>query len=103
MPLAVTIREAAQDNGERCAFFDTAFWWDPAALMKDPRFRVLDRACYYGVASFMTKEMKELQNRFRPAAEHLQKRESDRLDLNLDEDGDRWWVVTVYEWESGLD
>jgi hypothetical protein len=57
--------------------------------MKDPRFRVTDPIYFYSVAFLDLEEM----------------RESDRLDNELGnrENGGHWWVVSVYEWESGLD
>jgi hypothetical protein len=75
--------------------------------MKDPRFRVTDPIYFYSVAFLDLEEMRELQGRFRSRAEGLDhwKRESDRLDNELGnrENGGHWWVVSVYEWESGLD
>ena len=102
MPIVVTLRESAAHNGERCAFFDRVWWWPVVDLMGDSRFRVLDRASYYGVACLSTEEIRELQDRFR-SNHGPHKRESDRLDCSLVEGGARWWVISVYEWESGYD
>lgn len=48
-----------------------------------------------------------LQHRFRTRAKGLDhwQRDSDPLDSLLagPRNRGRWWVVTVYEWESGLD
>ena len=99
--MVITLRESAAENGQRCAYFDRTFWWRAADLFDDSRFRVFDRACFHGVACLSTREMVELQDRFRPDGGPHQ-RESDRLDRALAEGGARWWVVSVYEWESGF-
>jgi hypothetical protein len=107
MPIWVNIRAAPQQDGESCSFFNPAVWWWGWDLMRDPRFRVIDPFYFHSVACLGLKEMRELQERFRPRAEGLDhwKRDSDRLDEELanPENSGRWWVVSVYEWESGLD
>jgi hypothetical protein len=107
MPINVTIRAAPLKDGDSCPVFNPAVWWRGWDLMEDPRFRVTDPTYFYSVACLRVDEMRELQERFRPRAEGLDhwKRDSDRLDRELQgaENYGRWWVVSVYEWESGLD
>ena len=103
----MTIRAAPKEDGDSCIVISSAVWWWGWDLMEDPRFRVIDPVYFYSVACLSVKEMCELQERFRPRAEGLDhwKRDSDRLDRELQgaENYGRWWVVSVYEWESGLD
>jgi|SRR5581483_19026 len=107
MPIRVTIRAAAMEDREPCAVFCPAIWWPGWDLMKDPRFRVIDPAYFYSVACLSVKEMRELQDRYRPRAEGLEhwKRDCDRLDRELEgaDNYHRWWLVAVYEWESGVE
>ncbi|HWB83711.1 MAG TPA: hypothetical protein VG675_06200 [Bryobacteraceae bacterium] len=88
-------------------FFDRANWWDPWSLYKDPRFRVLDPIYYEAVACLNASEMHELQNRFRARATAGSDwlAESQRLDSLLAgaKHFERWWMVEVFEWESGID
>lgn len=107
MPIAVTIRAVPMKDGDSCPVFNPAIWWQGWDLMKDPRFRVIDPACYYSVGCLDVEDMRELQERYRPPAAGLDhwQRDSDRLDNELRGAAryGRWWVVTVYEWESGVD
>lgn len=107
MPIWVAIRAAPKEDGDSCVVFNPAVWWRGSDLMEDPRFRITDPAYFYSIACLDLKEMRDLQNRFRPRAEGLDhwKRDSDRLDKELGdpENTGRWWLVSVYEWESGLD
>ena len=107
MPLWVGIREVPTTDGDRCSVFNPAVWWKAEDLMKDPRFRVTDSSFWYSIGCLSTDELRTLQKQFRRVAsitEHWT-RDSDRLDVLLadpDKSG-RWWVVTVYEWESGVE
>jgi hypothetical protein len=94
---------ASQQNGERCAYFDDAKWWDALVLRDDPRFRIMDYPTCYGVGCLSTEDMRKIQDRFRPVPGDYWKRESDRLHGKLSEAANRWWVVVMYEWESGID
>lgn len=51
--------------------------------------------------------MREFQDRFRSRAKGIDhwERDSDQPDNLLadPENEGRWWVVTVYEWESGVE
>jgi hypothetical protein len=102
MPMWVNIRAAPQKDGEPCPFFNPAVWWRGLNLMGDPRFRVIEPD--YFVACLSVKEMRELQERFRPRASGVDHwdRDVERLDKELRKDG-RWWVVSIYEWDSGYD
>ena len=75
--------------------------------MRDPRFRILDPAYWHSIACLDQTDMRQLQNHFRPRAEGIAhwRRDSDRLDSLLadPQNGGRWWVVSVYEWESGIE
>ncbi len=106
MPIEVSLRAVPKGDGDPCPAFNTAVWWRGGDLMKDPRFRVTDPVYFYS-ACLSVDEMRELQEGFRPRAEGLDhwKRDSDRLDRELQsaENYGRWWVVSIYEWESGLD
>lgn len=105
--MRVTIRGAPREDGDTCPVFQPASWWDPYDLMKDSRFRITDRGYHYSVACLNREEMSELQEKFRPRAEGIDhwKRDSDLLDANLTghANNDRWWLVTLYEWDSGVD
>ena len=107
MPIWVSVRAAPKEDGDACPVFNPAVWWKAKDLMEDPRFRVTDRIYWYSIACLDQKDMRELQERFRPRAQSIDhwRRDSDRLDALLAdrENSGRWWVVTVYEWESGLD
>jgi len=104
--IRVTIRGAPREDGDPCPVFQPA-WWHPYDLVKDSRFRVVDPVYYYSVASLNRQEMRELQERFRPHTERVDhwKRDSDQLDRNLTDhaNNERWWLVSVYEWESGVE
>jgi hypothetical protein len=85
-----------------CVFAEVRLYF-----MKDPRFRIIDPAYFYAVACLSVDEMRELQSQYRPRAEGLDhwKDGSDRLDSELQggENSGRWWLVSVYEWESGVE
>ncbi len=107
MPLWVAIRAAPLKAGDSCPVFNPAVWWKAEDLLNDARFRVVDRLYYHSVACLYHQEMRDLQRKFQRYAavtDHWQ-RESDRLDRLLDnpEMSGRCWVITIYEWESGLD
>ena len=107
MPIWVSIRAAPKEERDPCPVFVPAVWWQGCDLMKDPRFRIINRACFFSVACLSVEEMCDLQERFRLRAKGLDhwERDSNRLDRELakQENNGRWWVVSVYEWESGLD
>ena len=107
MPIRVTIRAVPKEDGETCSVFNPAIWWPGWDLMKDVRFRVVDPVYFYSVACLSVDEMRELQDQYRPRAEGLDhwKIGSDRLDSELRraENRGRWWLVSVYEWESGVE
>ncbi len=106
MAFDVMLRGAPQKDGEACPVFFSVSWWDYDALMKDSRFRVTDPELYQAVACLRPEEIRELQDRYRSQAwTELLRRESDRLDDCVADrpDNFRWWVVSVFEWESGLD
>jgi hypothetical protein len=106
MPIGVGIRSTPQEDGDHCAFFNNAVWWNSRDLMEDPRFRQMNPSCWFSVACLNTEEMRELQDRYRYTGnlEHF-KQDSDRLDSLLADINNvgPWWVVEVYEWETGLD
>ena len=107
MGIEVVIRAAPKEDGDPCLVFDPVYWWRGRDLMGDSRFRVIDPAYFYSIACLSGKEMIELQERFRPRAEGLDhwKLDSDRLDSELGNprNNGRWWVVSVFEWDRGLD
>ena len=107
MPIWVSLHGAPKEDGDSCPVFNPAVWWPGWELIKDARFRVTDSAYFYSVACLSVDEMGELQDRYRHRAEGLDhwKRDSDRLDRELAgaENYGRYWVVSVYEWESGVD
>lgn len=107
MPLWVSIRGAPIIDRDECPVFNPAVWWKAEDLLGDGRFRVLDPIFHHSVASLTREEMRDLQERFRPLAEGVAhwKRDSDRLDSSLRdrETSGRFWVVSVYEWQSEFD
>lgn len=107
MPLWVGIRGAPVNDGDACPVFNPAVWWKASILTEDVRFRVVNAQYFYSVACLGREDICTLQERFRPYAELVEnwKLESDRLNACLadDQHSGRWWVVTIYEWESGVD
>jgi len=103
MPIEITIWKTPKKDGETCAIFNP-FWWRNGDLMRDPRFRVIDPDYFYSIGCLSVKEMRELQDLYRPRTTGLDHWEtpSDRLDKELQgaENEGRWWVVSVYEWEN---
>jgi hypothetical protein len=108
MPLWVSIRGAPMTEGDSCPVFNPAVWWRAESLIDDIRFRLIDGVCHYSIACLSRDEMRDLQERFRFPYSEITKHwmfESDRLDSCLSDEmmSGRWWVVAIYEWESGID
>ena len=105
MAFGISIHGVPKRDGEAVPVFDNVVWWDERALMKDIRFRPIDSPGYRDyVACLSFEEMLELQHRYGAQAWGRFKLESERLGNCLaDQSGNvRWWVVTVFEWESGF-
>lgn len=107
MALWVGIRGVPTEDGDYCPVFNPAVWWKPWEIWKDPRFRVVDPIYYRAIACLEREEMQDFQQRFQHYAKITDhwKDDSDRLDqyLNDPKMSGRLWVVTIYEWESGID
>jgi hypothetical protein len=113
MPLWVSIRSVPREDGEACIVINPVIWWDPWELSHDPRFRVINPNYLCAVACVNTKEMREMRDHYRHKCAGSERclAEASRLDEALHsplesrpwDDEYRWFVITVYEWESGLD
>jgi len=106
MAFDIMLRGAPQKDGEACPVIFSVPWWNYRDLMHDTRFRVTDPSDYMAVACLTSEEVRELQDRYRSKAdlEHM-KLASAKLDGYVADEPDnfRWWVVTVFAWESGLE
>ena len=114
MPFSVAIR-AVPYTGQASWWIDTVDWWDSGTLRDDPRFRPVSRTQGYrdfaGVLSREEVRVWHREQRPRAAAgvfageawQAALKPKLEALDAALDaDDGPEFFVVLVYEWESGL-